>query len=480
MVAPPLFKRLPDRLFGPLAAPNRHQYWDLLCRLYASRFGPDAPLQPAGGVALREVNQDIENFLVAADPWAELGEEEMTAPINIRAAMYSKTLRDAGWLVDDRIGVIDSVYMKPAVAQFLGSMIEFAETGPIFVSSKMRTIELHLQQVTEGSASGDSLREAATQARQLLLHVAATSLHVREITESLDQAISAADFAHIFFTDYVERLFIGDYQQLTGVDHPIARRSRVVEAAESLMHDVERTQELVQWYSQNLCKGSAVRAREQFENDIRRLLELDRIGEHLRRLDFEVNRANRRANAYIDYRLRSPKKLDALLQAAISAAISAPKSLANTPFAPGPLMAPDRLREPRTLVSVVPRGLLRPVVLTAEQRAVLNLLHAAKNARLVNPVKLAGYVARHLQGTAPIPCESLQISSVSDFRAYQTLLMMAVRAEAKKQELEKTDDSLLSMARGYSVRLRSGNEFANEYLTAPAFEVTPHGGQHGQ
>jgi hypothetical protein len=124
---------------------------------------------------------------------------------------------------------------------------------------------------------------------------------------------------------------------------------------------------------------------------------------------------------------------------------------------------------------VVPRGMLRPVVLTLEQRAVLNLLHAAKNARLVNPLKLASYVARHLQGTAPIPCASLQINSVADFRAYQTLLMMAARAEAKKQEVEKTDDSLLSMARGYSVRLRAGQDYTNAYLTSAAFEVTPHG-----
>lgn len=46
---PPLFTRLPDRLFAPLASPNRFQYWSLLCVLHAKRFGPEAPLPPSTG-----------------------------------------------------------------------------------------------------------------------------------------------------------------------------------------------------------------------------------------------------------------------------------------------------------------------------------------------------------------------------------------------------------------------------------------------
>ena len=46
---PPLFKSLPDRLFGPLASQNRFQYWSLLCALFAKRFGPEAELPPSHG-----------------------------------------------------------------------------------------------------------------------------------------------------------------------------------------------------------------------------------------------------------------------------------------------------------------------------------------------------------------------------------------------------------------------------------------------
>lgn len=64
-----LFERLPDRLFAPLASPNRHRYWALLCRLHAKRFGPDAPLPPSHGFVLRDVMQDIEDELVTQDTW---------------------------------------------------------------------------------------------------------------------------------------------------------------------------------------------------------------------------------------------------------------------------------------------------------------------------------------------------------------------------------------------------------------------------
>ena len=57
--SPSLFKRLPERIFAPLASANRGQYWHLLCALYDKRFGPDAPLPPGSGFLMREITHDI-------------------------------------------------------------------------------------------------------------------------------------------------------------------------------------------------------------------------------------------------------------------------------------------------------------------------------------------------------------------------------------------------------------------------------------
>lgn len=69
--------------------------------------------------------------------------------------------------------------MQPTVSQFLTMLVSFAETGPVFVSGKIRSIDANLQMVIEGKASGDSLAEAAEQARNLLEHVRNTGTNIR-------------------------------------------------------------------------------------------------------------------------------------------------------------------------------------------------------------------------------------------------------------------------------------------------------------
>ncbi|KVV31694.1 hypothetical protein WK78_04050 [Burkholderia cepacia] len=71
---PPLFKRLPDRLFAPLSSANRFQYWTLLCVLHAKRFGPEAPLPPSTGFLMREITADIAEELQYQD-WTPEGDD---------------------------------------------------------------------------------------------------------------------------------------------------------------------------------------------------------------------------------------------------------------------------------------------------------------------------------------------------------------------------------------------------------------------
>jgi len=115
---PPLFKRLPDRLFAPLASANRFQYWSLLCALHAKRFGPEAPLPPSTGFLMREITADIAEELQYQD-WAPDGDDVTPAtPLAIRAIMVFNRLRDAGWIRVDRLGVREMATMAPAVTHF--------------------------------------------------------------------------------------------------------------------------------------------------------------------------------------------------------------------------------------------------------------------------------------------------------------------------------------------------------------------------
>jgi hypothetical protein len=123
-----LFTRLPERLFAPLASPNKQIYWGILCALYDRRFGPDAPLPPSHGFTTRDITQDIEAELVIHDSWIDEDGATPETPLNIRAITIFNRLHDCGWLRLDRHGVDKRVSMTPTVNQFLGQLINFAET----------------------------------------------------------------------------------------------------------------------------------------------------------------------------------------------------------------------------------------------------------------------------------------------------------------------------------------------------------------
>ena len=61
-----LFERLPENLFGPLAAPSKAFYWDLLLRLYDHYFGPESSPPDGYGYLQRTITSEIERFRMFA------------------------------------------------------------------------------------------------------------------------------------------------------------------------------------------------------------------------------------------------------------------------------------------------------------------------------------------------------------------------------------------------------------------------------
>jgi hypothetical protein len=466
---PPLFAVVPEGLFGPLASANRERYWTLLCRLFEDRFGPDAPLPPSIGFPRREITAAIENYLLTDDPWVDDGEEGDVPGASLvdRANAIYERFRSTGWLRQERVGAREMVSMMPAVAQFLSTLVEFAEHGPTFVSAKVRSIELQLRQVVEGKAFGDALDEAADQARRLLVSLSSMSLKVRDLMPELSRAETTAQFARQWFERYVSSFFVGDYADLHKADHPLARRSAILAMAQQV-EGTELHEVMLGWYREHLTGGDAERAGLRLQRSLRRLHELERIDEYLGRLDEDVRQANRRALAFIDYRLRAPDKLDVLLRRACRGALAAPEDALRLPVAPGALMDESQLRPPRRKPLPIPRSANAVERPTPEQLARLSLLRRMKRARLVNAEDMARYVGRHLPPGGDIDSARLPIASIEDLRAYQTLLTLALRSH--RTGGLRRDDPLGRLLRGFRVELLDAGERAdNGYLRAPRF-----------
>lgn len=466
---PALFSVVPAALFGPLAGANRERYWELLCRLFDEFFGPDAPLPPSIGFQRREITAGIERYLLTDDPWeSEEGDTPGASLLDRANAIYER-FRSTGWLRQERVGAREMVSMMPVVSQLLSTLVEFAEHGPTFVSAKVRSIELQLQQVVQGKAFGDALDEAADQSRRLLVSLSSMSLKVRDLMPELSRSETTAQFARQWFERYVSSFFVGDYADLHKADHPLARRSAILSMAQQVqappLHDV-----MLGWYREHLTGGDSERAELRLQRSLRRLHELERIDEYLDRLDEDIRQANRRALAFLDYRLRAPAKLDVLLRRACRGVLQAPEGALRLPVAPGVLMDDAQLRSPRRKPPPIPRSANALQQPTPEQLARLSLMRRIKRARLVTPEDMARYVGRHLPSEGGVDSAQLAIESIADLRAYQSLLTLALRSH--RTGGLRRDDPLGRLLRGFRVELLdAGDPGDNGYLRAPQFAV---------
>lgn len=463
-----LFERLPDRLFAPLASLNRHRYWALLCVLHSRRFGPDAPLPPSNGFSVRDISQDIEDELLTQDMWESEEGQTPETPSNIRANMVFNRLVDSGWFRLETFGLEKRVTMRPTVSKFLTFMIAFAETGPVFVSGKIRSIELNIQQVIESKADGDTLAETADQARNLLEHVRNTGTNVRDIMEALSKETTTAQYVRLFFSQYIEHVFIGDYRELRTKEHPLSRRPQILRAVEELQESEHHRERLIGWYESKRCSGDRRRAELLFEKDIQRLLDLRRIDEYLERLDDEIRLANRRALAYLDYRLRSLKPADLLVRQSIEATLSPSRPVMTDPFPSDVMISGEGLAEPRKQTERPAPSSLRRQVPSESELARSRLMLRARDARSITPPKLAEYVRKQVDPQGYASNEDLKLETVSDVRSYQALSSVGMAMSAGGRRLLL---SAMTVARGFRVRLSNSAEVEGNGISGRPFTI---------
>lgn len=463
-----LFKRLPDRLFAPLASINRHRYWALLCRLHERRFGPDAPLPPSRGYPTRVIIQDIVDAIELQEAWDNEDSCVLETPVELRAAAIFNRFHDCGWFRIDQPRFERRVTMQPAVSQFLTMLVSFAETGPVFVSGKIRSIDANLQMVIDGKASGDSLAEAAEQARNLLEHVRNTGTNIRDIMESLHQNITTSQYVQRFFSDYIERVFIGDYRELRTREHPLSKRGQILARIEDIRESEEQRKRLIAWYEAKRSPGDPKKAERLFERDIYRLSELQRIDEYLDRLDDEIRRANKRALAFLDYRLRSLMPTDHMVKLAIESLLECGDPSMADPFAPSEMISEDRLAEPRKAVERAVPSSLRKIVVSDEQIARSRVMLRARSNRIVTPLGLATYAKNQLDGKDVIGNEDLKINGISDVRMYQTLSTLSLQMSAKSRKMRM---DALAMTRGFRVVIKNEPETPHDHISSMPFTV---------
>lgn len=462
---PPLFARLPQDLFRPLAAANNMRYWDVLCRLMSAMWG-EGGRSPGEEVPKAVILRTIESFLVADDPWEDM---ESTLSITGRAHLIFTTLHSSGWLSQRRRGVVDHVTVRPVVAQFFNHLTEFANQTPEFLGIKVHSIFVALREVSTGKAPG-LYHEAARQAKQCMAHISSTSCRIQDLMGELAMKTTIGEFVRGFFEDYIEKVFIADYSDFRTNNHPLQFRSQIIALVLRFQHDEEQRQALISWYAEKKTDNDFLRAELLYERDTNQLLRLRDVEEHLRRLDEEIRDANRMAMALFEYKLRSPGNFDKLIEQAISAVEVLEEGHDSLPSSSGfyhasevglakPRSAP-RLHEPTAVEEYIP---------TIEELAMETLRQRMNANRHVTPLKLADYVTRHVGLEQQVGSSQLRIESINDLCCYQRLLLIASRDACPASK--RKADVHLQMVPGIHVEFVPDAMTRNEYMEHQAFVI---------
>lgn len=462
---PPLFERLPLELFRPLAASNGRRYWILLCRLIDEMWG-DGGRSPGEETPRSVVVRKIETLLAADDPW----EEELETPLSIRAHEIVRILTESGWLSQRRRGVAEMVTVRPVIAQFYTVLCEFARHEPEFLGSKVRSIYFNLRAVANGEASGDQYAEAAKQAKQCMAHIANTGCRVQDLMDELMKRTSAREFVRGFFEEYVEKVFIADYSELRTKDHPLQHRSQILALVLQFQHDQAQREVLIAWYQEKKAGGERIRAEFLYERDTRLLMRLKDVDEQLQRLDEEIRDANQRAISFIEYKMRAPKHLDKLLSRALQAVERLQEDHVALPAASGFRHAgEDLLAKPRTVAKPVAATAVEKRPPTLQELAMEQLRKHMADNRLVDRVKLANYVVRHLGQRPAITSDELGIESINDLCCYQRLLLIAAHGACPPSQ--RRSDPQLQMLKGVRIDFLPEGTTRNPYLEHPRFHI---------
>ncbi|OOG41427.1 hypothetical protein B0E51_06930 [Rhodanobacter sp. C05] len=464
----PLFDQLPEDIFRPLGVANNRRYWDVLSRVMSTLWGEDGR-SPGEEVTKTVVIRVIESCIVADDPW----EGELETSVGGQSHNVFRSLSEAGWFSVRRRGLVDMVTVKPRIGMLFTMLSEFARQEPEYIGGQVRSILLNLRSVTEDSADPNACSAyqiAAKQARQCMAHIVNTGCRVQDLMDSLVELDSARDFVHGFFTDFVERVYIADYSELRTRNHPLQYRGQIIEKTYALMDEEPSRERLVVWYTEHIGRGDREKGEAAYRRDTNQLLRLNNIEDHLARLDEEINIANQRALALIEYKLRAPKHLDKLIKRACAALSVLDEDHPALPGDAGGVhwsalaLAKPR-KPPRDQVATA----VETIELSDEELAMEWLRRRMVENRKVTAVQLANYVARMLDGRNRVDSDMLEVGSINDLCCYQRLLLIASRDDAPLQL--RRHDPVVQMLRGIRIRFEEERMTNNDYMIHRRFVV---------
>jgi hypothetical protein len=460
-----IFARLPDRLFSPLAGPNRGIYATLLLDLYGLFFDQiHADVFPARETVRYEIEEHLARLSLR---WQEDSEDQAQSTEDMSpAATVYRRLRDAGWLEEESEGYRVHVAVPPAVAMVWATLMEVARPDKVFYGGMVLSIHNNLRQALDApQEQALALRQAASEAKRFSQHLNAMIYGLKGMLEQLRGHDDHRRVLSGFFDDFVDHFLVQDYKRLTTRNNPFRYRQQILDGVRELEFDIERKELIVAGYMSQTGEGDSETAWNEVNADIDRLRRtFEQVDAHLGRINRYRGRVEGRVADTVRYLDRTQPGQSARLARLCQdlaprvtdledqAEIDWLPVLQPPPIGVFSLYEPHRTRrppEPGPLQSRAPDPAVQ-----ARQAA----LRAYLDRRRIDPRRIEGYLEAQLGDGGTIDGRAMTIGSVEDFIAFTHLRHLPYL------------DGAARLRRRYLVE-RTGDCIDNDWVRCPGFVV---------
>jgi hypothetical protein len=236
-----LFGALADEAFRPLTGKYRHAYAAILRRLHDGLFSVDTMDQPIKQEVVREVADALDVHKVSLDQ-AESDSFKLSGQ-----DAYAELIQ-CGWLSEQREGWAVFVEMEERVSRLVGTLVGLKERpdGGSFGGTMVAVAASIESAVQNPLASAQGVGEAAKRAREFARYTRSIVGTLKGIEKSMLAQASLNNLVKAFFDEFVDRIVIGDYRNLTlSRNHPYGFKWRIRDAAETILGTPELMSSLV-------------------------------------------------------------------------------------------------------------------------------------------------------------------------------------------------------------------------------------------
>lgn len=237
-----LFKVLPDRIFHPLAGPNKQVFEQCLIALYARFYEVSlaTPSREEVIAVIDEIVGDIPELFVTEDEFTPKGNK--TAGWS-RARRMANHLEECGWLETSKSGYAVQMEFSPVALPLIKALVEIEHSSTKGLEGVMQTLQAVFDKMMVGQeAYTAALTDCVRLLKDVHISMRATRTKMNGIREEVFKGKNHEERFRILMDTYVAQVFQFDISRLMSESHPYRFKRHILGVIDHLLADRGRMQ----------------------------------------------------------------------------------------------------------------------------------------------------------------------------------------------------------------------------------------------